>query len=349
MEPSLRVLLPGLLTTVQDLGRVGYQHLGVAVSGGLDPVSMRAANALVVNPPGLGVLEVAYAGPTLIAEADSVRLAFVGAQAAIELLPNETAQRGTCIEGMRTVRLERGEAVRIGSLIDAAVLYIAVEGGFAIEPVLGSVATYVHAGLGGWQGRALAIGDRLPLRRNAAIDRSETRMEGLNLRPPARFRAILGPQSDYFSKETIRRFFASEFVVGTDSDRMGMRLNGCKLDHLHGFDLISDGVAPGSIQVPGNGQPIVLLADRQTTGGYPKLATIISADLPALGRVRIGTKIAFEQITLEEARNLRRRLIDEMNGMNNRIVSLSMTSADLTGRLLNSNLISGAHNAGDWN
>jgi biotin-dependent carboxylase-like uncharacterized protein len=348
MNPALRILAPGLLTTVQDLGRVGYQHLGVAVSGALDAISLRAANALVGNPPGVGALEVVYTGPTLVVEADSARLAFAGASAAIELLPNETARSGTRIGGMRTICLQRGEAVRIGSLSDAAVLYVAVEGGFAIEPVLGSVSTYVRGGIGGWQGRALAVGDRLPLRQHAAINRTESRIEGLDLSLPPRFRAIPGPQNDYFSNAVIRQFFASEYVVAADSDRMGMRLEGYKLNHLRGFDIISDGIAPGSIQVPGTGQPIVLLADRQTTGGYPKIATVISADLPALGRARIGRKIAFEQVTLEAAHDLRRKFLDEINGICDRIVPLNGNEQDVTMNLLESNLISGAIDATDW-
>src|SRR5712691_6553519 len=151
MNPGLRVLTPGLLTTVQDFGRPGHQHLGIAVSGALDPVGLRAANALVGNPPGTGALEVAYVGPTLAVDADDVRLSFVGAQAVIEILPDIAATSGNRIEPMRSIRLRRGEVVRVGSLTGGAVLYIAVEGGFDIAPVLGSVSTYIRGGFGGWQ------------------------------------------------------------------------------------------------------------------------------------------------------------------------------------------------------
>jgi biotin-dependent carboxylase-like uncharacterized protein len=346
MNPTLHIYSSGFLTTIQDLGRVGYQHLGVSVSGALDPVSACAANALVGNLPAAGVVEVMYTGPTLVVDADSARLAFVGATAPIELLPSENAQNGSRIEGGRTIRLRRGEAVRIGSLSGASVMYVAVEGGFAIDPVLGSVSTYLRAGFGGWQGRALVAGDRLPLNQNTATNRTESRIEGLNLDPPLRFRAIRGPQCDYFPAGAIAKFFASEYTVGPDSDRMGMRLNGNSIEHLHGFDIISDGIAPGSIQVPGSGQPIVLLADRQTTGGYPKIATIISADLPALGRLRIGTKIAFEEVDLEEAYCLRRKFLFEFNRISDRIVSLS--EDNVTTQLHEANLISGAVNIIDW-
>jgi len=345
MTPALRVLAPGMMTTVQDLGRVGYQHLGVAASGALDPISLRAANALVGNPPGTGALEVAYLGPTVVVDADSVRLAVVGASATIEVLPDETARRGTRYASMRTIRVRRGEVVRIGSFSDGAVLYVAVEGGFAIEPVLDSVSTYIRGGFGGWQGRALAAGDRLPLRRDAASDCGEFRLEGLKLSPPARYRAILGPQSDFFSDGSIKALFDNEYTVRPESDRMGMRLVGHKLDHIRGFNIVSDAIAPGSIQVPGNGQPIILLADRQTTGGYPKIATVISADLPALGRVRIGGKIAFQQVTIEEAQHLRRQLLNEIDKIRNRIIPLDRNEHDITAQLLKYNLISGAVDA----
>jgi allophanate hydrolase subunit 2 len=154
MIPSLHIVRPGLLTTVQDLGRAGYQNLGIAVGGALDPVALRAANALVGNSPGTGALEMLYLGPTIAVEADDVRMSFAGASAAIEILPDVTATRGRRVETMHSIKLRRGEIVRIGSLSGGAVLYLAVEGGFAIEPTLGSVSTDIRGGLGGWQGRA---------------------------------------------------------------------------------------------------------------------------------------------------------------------------------------------------
>src|SRR5262249_43404343 len=156
-------------------------------------------------------------------------------------------------------------------------------------------------------------GDALPLCRARASERDEWRIEGLDLTPPPRFRAIAGPQHDHFSDTAIASFFDSEYVVGVGSDRMGMRLEGRRLEHGRGYNITSDGIAPGSIQVPGNGQPIVLLADRQTTGGYPKIATVISADLPALGRVPVGAKVAFEPVTVEEAQEMRRALFSEID------------------------------------
>jgi allophanate hydrolase len=246
---------------------------------------------------------------------------------------------------MRSVRLRRGDVVRIGSLAGAAVLYVAVEGGFDVAPVLGSVSTYIRGGFGGVDGRALAADDRIPLVRDSASERDEWRLDGLDLRPPSRFRVIAGPQSDYFSESAMARFFAGEYRVGTGSDRMGMRLAGAPIDHLRGFDITSDGIAPGSIQVPGNGQPIVLLADRQTTGGYPKIATVISADLPALGRLPVGARIGFAPVTLAAAQTARRELHEQIARLSDRIVPLRRAGADVAARLYDSNLISGVADA----
>jgi biotin-dependent carboxylase-like uncharacterized protein len=350
MTAALRVLSPGLLTTIQDLGRPGYQSLGIPVGGALDTLGLRAANALVGNPPDTGALEVAYVGPTLAVDADTVRVSFAGADAAIDILADETATSGRRLATMRSVVLHRGEIVRIGSLSHGAVLYIAVEGGFAIEPEFGSVSTYLRGHIGGWQGRALASGDQLPLRRDEASAGEECRFDDFDLTPPHVFRVILGPQNDHFSDVAIARFFDSEYTVGTGADRMGMRLDGPRLEHSLGF--ISDGIAPGSIQISGGGQPIVLLADRQTVGGYPKIATVISADLPALGRTPIGAKIRFTPVSVPEAEAARRKLIAEIEGLPGKIVPLGRSEIDLTPRLFDCNLIGGVIDASvgalDW-
>lgn len=341
MSPALRVLSPGLLTTVQDLGRTGYQHLGIPVSGALDPVSLRAANVLVGNSPNTAALEVAYVGPTFAIDADTVRMAFVGAKAAIEILPDETASAGTLIETMESIYLKRGNLVRIGALVDATTLYVAVEGGFDIAPVLGSASTYLRGGLGGWKGRALVAGDRLPLSQNTAAEHDEVRFDALDLSLPERIRVIAGPQSDYFSDAALERFFSGEYTVGAGSDRMGMRLEGPTIDHARGFNITSDAIAPGSIQIPGDGKPIVLLADRQTTGGYPKIATVISADLPAFGRLRLGSRINFEPVTIEAAVAARRQLFAELESLSEKVVPLTFSPAISASRLFDANLISG--------
>ena len=344
MNAALRVLSPGLVTTLQDLGRPGYARLGIPGGGALDPVALRAANALAGNPQDAGALEVTYAGPALAIDAQSARLAFAGADAAIEILSGMDATCGRTVETMRSVRVQRGQIVRIGPLIRSALLYIAVEGGFEVEPVLGSASTYLRGGFGGWQGRALVAGDRLPLRLDSVREHEEQRLEGLDLAVPTRLRVIDGPQIDYFSSEEIAAFFSSEYTVCA-ADRMGMRLHGRALRHSRSFDIASDGTATGSIQISGSGQPIVLLADRQTTGGSPKIATVVSADLPALGRIPIGCKIGFERVTIETAEVLRRALFAEIDGISSGIVGLGAGIAERATDLLRCNLISGVVDA----
>jgi biotin-dependent carboxylase-like uncharacterized protein len=341
MTPSLHVIAPGLLTTVQDRGRVGYQHLGVPVSGALDPVSLHAANLLVGNSPDAGALEAACVGPTLAVEADSVRIAVAGAKAAIDIFPNVDATSGRSVAGLQSIHLRRGEVLRIGALTGANVLYVAVEGGFDIAPVLGSVSTDIRAGIGGWHGRSLAAGDRLPLRQARAGQRGEVCLESFSIRPRPRIRVIKGPQDDHFPDNEVAAFLDSEYTVGPSADRMGMRLTGRTIRHSRGFDIASDGIAPGSIQVPGNGAPIVLLADRQTTGGYPKIATVISADLPALARLPVGSKVSFEAVSIEAAEAARRDHVAELAAMQDRIVPLRHFGVDITSQLHECNLVSG--------
>jgi biotin-dependent carboxylase-like uncharacterized protein len=342
---ALRILSPGLSTTVQDLGRHGFQRLGVAVGGALDPISLRAANILVGNPIDAGALEALYVGPSFVIEADDARLSFVGAEAEIEILADADAQSGETISSMRSVRVRRGQVVRVGSLKNGAILYIAVEGGFAIDPTLGSVSTDSRGKMGGWQGRVLAPGDVLPLRAGAAADRDEYRLEGLALAPLHQIRAICGPQSDYFSQTEIERFFAGKYRVSAGSNRMGMRLEGSPIRHSRGFNIVSDAIATGSVQVPGSGQPIVLLADHQTTGGYPKIATVISADLPAVGRLPIGSKLSFAAVTLEEAAAARRKFAADLENIRDKMVPISPAKALVAARLLECNLISGVYDA----
>jgi allophanate hydrolase subunit 2 len=156
---------------------------------------------------------------------------------------------------------------------------------------------------------------------------------------------VLGPQSDYFSDEEIERFFAAEYTVTAGSNRMGMRLEGIPIRHRRGFNIVSDAIATGSIQVPGNSQPIVLLADHQTTGGYPKIATVISADLPALGRLPIGSKVSFAPVTVEQAAAERRKLGATLDEIGDKLVRISPPSVTVAARLLECNLISGVYDA----
>ena len=346
MRPMLKVVASGLMTTLQDLGRPGYQRLGIPVSGALDGVSLQAANLLAGNAPGMGALEIAYQGPTLAVEAESVRIAYAGGIAPIDILPGEGASSGERLQPLQSARLRKGQILRIGALSGSAVGYLAVEGGFDVASALGSQSTFARAGLGGLEGRPLRAGDILPLKQERTEDRQERMLPSLVLAPPPHIRVILGPQDDYFSDVGKRTFLESVYTVSPASDRMGMRLAGPALEHAKGYNIVSDGTAAGSIQVPGNGLPIVLLADRQTTGGYPKIATVISADMPALGRLMPGAKIAFRAVDIAEAEAAHRQHCADIDAIADRIVGVR--AAIDAARLLESNLVSGMVDAHDW-
>jgi len=301
MTPALQVLAPGFHTTVQDLGRTGYQDIGVPVSGALDRVSLQIANALAGNPPGTPGLEIVLSGPTLEVIADAVRFALFGAGAGLKI----GRENPRIIASGQSVTLRRGEVLQVVACQLASCCYLAVEGGIAVPLVLGSASTYVRAGFGGLHGRALQSGDVVPLRISSAPERAELRLpHPPDLSRDQSIRVILGPQLEYFTEEAVAALLGAEFCVSQNADRMGMRLDGPPLRHCRGWDIVSDAIPTGAIQVPGSGQPIVLLADHQTTGGYPKVATVISADLPALGRRRPGDTLRFAAVTVEEAEEL---------------------------------------------
>ncbi|HZU90162.1 MAG TPA: biotin-dependent carboxyltransferase family protein, partial [Stellaceae bacterium] len=297
----LEVLAPGLCTTVQDLGRIGYQQLGVPVSGALDAVSLRLANAVLGNPPGMPGLEILFSGPRLKVAAERVRLAVGGPGARLAVI----GEPARTVPAWQSVSLAQGAVFRVVPGDRSACCYLAVEGGIAVPPVLGSAATYLRAGLGGLDGRALRQGDLVPLALAAAPVRAELRLGT----PPdpgcdRPIRVVLGPQQDRFADEAIATLLGAEFRVSPNADRMGMRLDGPLLRHRAGWDIVSDAIATGAIQVPGSGRPVVLLADHQTTGGYPKIATVISADLPVLGRRRPGDGVRFVAVSVEEGEAL---------------------------------------------
>ena len=345
MTAALRVVAPGLMTTVQDLGRPGYQRLGVPVSGALDPLSFRAANLLVDNGAGVGALEIAYQGPTLSVDADSVRIAIAGGHAPIDILkPSGEVSRS--LAPFQSGRLVGGEVVRMGALTGSAVAYLAVEGGFDIAPVLGSQSTLTRAAIGGFKGRALQAADVLPLKHAAAAERDERILAALDLAPRKRVRIVLGPQDDHFTSAGLRTLLTSTYTVSRATDRMGMRLEGPPLEHSSkGYDIVSDGIALGSIQVPGNGLPIILLADRQTTGGYAKIATVVSADIPTLGRLAPGASIAFEAVGIEVAEAAARRLARDIAAMAASVASVRRPSDIDWRRLMAENLVSGVVSA----
>jgi biotin-dependent carboxylase-like uncharacterized protein len=342
MRTGLRVRSPGFHTTVQDLGRPGWQAIGVPVSGALDGFSLQLANALVGNPPGEPALEILFAGPELEVAADTARVALAGAGASLVT----GAASSPSVPAGHSVTLSGGDILRVivGGL--SSCCYLAAEGGFAVPPVLGSASTYLRAGIGGLEGRGLLSGDFLPLAIARATARPELRLP--SSLPPSGdqpIRVVLGPQQEYFTEGAIAALLGSEFRVSQSADRMGMRLDGPLLQHRGGWDIVSDAIATGAIQVPGSGQPIVLLADHQTTGGYPKIATVISADLPVIGRRRPGDLIQFAAVTAEVAEALcraeERRLAELVAALESVPSRNSVDLASLYGGNLISGVVSG--------
>lgn len=295
----MEILRPGLLTTVQDGGRMGYQAFGVPVCGAMDWVSLARANILAGNEWEEAALEITGMGPAIRFERDCV-FALSGADFSANLSGQSLAPDGAWLA-------HEGDLLEMGAAKGGFRAYLAVSGGLDIPKVMESRSTCLAAGFGGFEGRALKIGDRIPLRQ------PQLWMRGLPQRtaepvydPEAPVRVVLGPQNEAFSDEGIEAFFTSEYKLGAQCDRMGCRLEGAPvaLKENTSPNILSDGIVMGSIQIP-NGQPIVMMADRQTTGGYVKLGTVITADLPLMGQKRPGDRVRFERVTVQQAQAAR--------------------------------------------
>lgn len=287
-----------MLTTVQDLGRMGYQRLGIPVSGAMDPFALRAANALVGNDPDQACLEMTMIGAKIAFRGDAV-IALAGA----DLRPRIG---GIEVPSWETLVLREGSVLDFAGRRWGARAYLAVAGGIAVEPWLGSRSTYTMAKVGGLEGRPLKAGDRLPV--GGAISPLRV-VEGttvpFDMRPgyteqPV-VRVIWGPHADRFTDAGKKTFVSERYSVTQTSNRMGYRLEGPKLEHSRGPDLISCGIPLGGIQVPGSGQPIVLMADHQTAGGYTMIATVIQADIPLVAQCLPGDTLTFKAVGLQEA------------------------------------------------
>ncbi len=304
MSAALKVVRPGLFDTVQDFGRIGFMALGMPTAGAMDRIALSLANALVGNPPGTAGIEIGVMGPDLLVEADSLRIALVGPLSPSLIDGPDTQPKP--IESDRSHLLKRGQILRVGMIDGSSTAYLAIAGGLAIPLFMGSLSTYSRAGVGGFDGRKLAAGDVLPLAKENAPAGNERKLGAPFDYGKGPIRVIWGPQDDYFSAKGRKTFIESDYKVSKEADRMGIRLDGPVIEHAKGADIISDGIGPGAIQVPGAGLPIVLLGDRQTVGGYSKIATVASVDLPRFGRLLPGQTVRFEAISVEEAEKLRR-------------------------------------------
>ena len=293
------VLRPGINTTFQDKGRFGMQHLGVAPSGCMDHKLFLIANALVSNDEKEGVLEFAYQGPLLKLTKGKTKFAITG-NVLFQIInsKNETIN-GEC---NRSYDLDEGDQIDILATRQSAYGYLSVEGGFDVEPFCNSVSTLVRANIGPNEGKKINIKNKIPLKTNRKEKNNYTAKVSLEKKNV--IRVLKGPQFDYFSESSKKEFFSKEYKITNLTDRMGMRLEGKILKNIVSTNIRSEGITKGAIQVPADGQPIVLLTDHPTIGGYPKIANVISADYDLLVQKIPGTNISFKCIELQEAEKL---------------------------------------------
>ena len=306
------MLRPGVLSTVQDLGRPGRRELGVPLAGAADAEALRLGNALVGNPPGAAGLEITLGGVFELEE--QLLIALTGADLSAEVT-HGGARRALPL--WRALWLPAGSVLHTGRARQGCRLYLSVAGGVAVPPVLGSASTYLPAGFGGFEGRALQKGDRLKVGQGRGLGppnafRGTFWAAPWYLAPPGRrqrrgalVRAVAGPEAAWFAEAGGQTFWHSWFEVGGHADRMGIRLEGPPpLERARSEELPSAAVSPGTVQVPANGQPIVLLADGQTVGGYPRVAQVVQADLPICAQLAPGQRMRFHQVSVAEARAL---------------------------------------------
>ncbi|MGH9573256.1 MAG: biotin-dependent carboxyltransferase family protein [Candidatus Acidiferrales bacterium] len=295
---SIFVESPGLLTTVQDLGRAGFGHIGVSPSGAADPVSLRLGNHLVGNAENGAALEMTLLGGTFVFREDAI--------AAVTGSDFGPTLDNAAIRTWETTRVERGQVLQCGPTLTGARCYLCVRGGISVPLFLGSASTHLLSGLGGFEGRALRKGDVLQIGQASATFPKKAVAPHVmkQVSPCTVLRVTPGPQADWFPEMVQRLFYSSSYRIGEQSNRMGLRLEGPPLLLPEERPMITEGVSLGAIQLPSGGLPIILFVDQQTTGGYPKLANVISADLHRVGQLRPRDQIRFEQITFERARAL---------------------------------------------
>ena len=295
---TIQVQAPGLQTTVQDLGRNGFGPVGVSPSGAADQISLRLGNQLVANAESAPALEMMLLGGTF-AFPDAAILALTGSDFGA-LLDDVRLEVGTSVE------VRPGQTLRLGPTSSGARCYLCVHGGIVVKPFLGSASTHILSGMGGFEGRALRKGDVLRIGSTTEPFHKRTiaphALEHLSRRNV--LRVTPGPQADWFSDSSLRSFYAGTYRVGEQSNRMGLRLEGAVVTQRGAGQMITEGVSLGAIQVPAGGSPIILFVDQQTTGGYPKIANVISADLHRVGQLRPRDEIRFELVTFDEARSL---------------------------------------------
>ena len=297
---TFEVVEGGFYTTVQDMGRYGYQRYGVPVSGAMDVYALRLANILLGNDEGSAALEMTLIGPKLEFLEDTT-VALAGANLSPRL-------NGRPAPTWRAFRVRRGSLLTFDGPMVGKSAYLALPGGIDVPVQMGSRSTYARGGIGGHEGRTLQPGDRISAVRRGEKHRPNPATIPDELVPKRqderRLRVVMGPQSDAFTAEGIAAFFSGTFAVSQQSDRVGHRLEGPAIAHARGADIVSDGVPFGAVQITGDGQPVILMADRGTTGGYTKIATVIAVDLAEVAQTLPGNTVTFHAVSVEEAHRL---------------------------------------------
>ena len=296
---GIKFLNGGFLTTVQDMGRTGYQESGMSVSGVMDQRSAALANLLVGNDINEGVLEVTLMGPMMEVTEDNV-IAVTGGNLGAKV-------NGKELPMYQAVQVKKGDSISFAGMFSGSRAYVAIAGGLDVPVVMGSKSTNLKLKVGGFQGRKLGAGDEIGFSAPRPV------LKNMHLRKltPEDFtateqtlRVVLGPQDDCFTEKGIETFLNSTYAFTNESDRMGCRCEGEVIEHKNGGDIITDGIAFGAIQVPSHGRPIIMMADHQTTGGYTKIAAVITVDLPKVAQSRPGYKVKFQKVSVEEAQEL---------------------------------------------
>jgi 5-oxoprolinase (ATP-hydrolysing) subunit C len=309
VSASLAILRAGPLCTLQDEGRRGWLRYGVTPAGPMDWVAYQTANKLAGNQAGAAAIEIGPAGMAVQAAGGALRL---GISAEGFVVDRDGAPVAEC-SGMI---LMPGETLSISPGPSHVWAYLAVGGGLDFAPVMGSLSTHIRSGIGPLGGRALAAGDELPVAaQGRSIDRQPPILPSRPSPPEPLLRFVLGPQAEHVTEAALATFCSTPYRISRNSDRMGYRLDGPALKHSGGHDIVSDGVAMGSIQIPGDGLPIVLMADRQPTGGYPKIGVVIKADLPLLAQSRAGSAVRFEIVSTDIAVGALRQTLRELESI----------------------------------
>ena len=317
----MKILKPGMYTTIQDVGRYNYQKSGMSVAGAMDQFSLKVANILVGNKDSEACLEATLFGLEIEFDGDAL-IAVTGAD--LGPMINNKA-----VDMWSGVKVSDGDVLSFGAAKSGCRGYIAIASGIDVPDVMGSKSTYVKGKVGGFNGRILKAGDEIKIKSSG-----ENKFAGV-VKLPTEFipsyskdntvRVVLGPQDDYFTENGINTFFSSHYEVTNEFDRMGYRLSGSKITHKTGADIISDGITMGSVQVPGHGAPIIMMADRQTTGGYTKIATVITSDINIVGQLKPGDSISFKSIDIVEAHKVYKEYMKNFDVIRECVAKLECT------------------------